>query len=77
MAIHNRHDFQDFSAPRGPISARPPLAIEGCVDEALFFGERAFLRSSLAIFATQHFIAAPTLKATMHSFMVRLRPGSR
>ena len=49
MAIHNRHDFHAFSALRWSDFRPATLGHhERRVDEAFFFIQRAFSRSSLA-----------------------------
>src|SRR6266566_4142509 len=76
MAIHNRHDFHAFSALRS--SDFQPATLghnEGCVDEAFFFVQGASvakLVGNIRQHATQNLIAAPSLKAPMHSFVVRV-----
>src|ERR1700687_3191129 len=76
MAIDNRHDFHAFSALRG--SDLRPAALghnESCVDEAFFFVERAAVAKvvgNIRQHSTQNFIAAPSLKSPMHSFVVRI-----
>src|SRR6266568_6689577 len=76
MAINNRHDFHAFPALRrsdfGPATFRHH---ERRVDEALFFIQRAFvtkLVSNVRQHSTQNLIATPSLKAPMHSFVVRM-----
>ena len=57
-----------------PIS-NPPPANEGCVDEAFFFVQCASIAKLVGKIhqhATQNLIAAPSLKAPMHSFVVRV-----
>ena len=76
MAIHNRHDFHAFSALRS--SDFQPATLghnEGCVDEAFFFVQGASIAKlvgNIRQHATQNLIAAPSLKAPMHSFVVRV-----
>ena len=44
LAIHDRHDFKAFSAPRRADLCTAAFGHrKGCVDETLFFVERAFL----------------------------------
>jgi len=76
MAIHNRHDFHAFSALCGcdlcPAAFRHN---EGRVNEAFFFIECASVAkfvSDIRQHSTQNFIAAPTLKAPMYGFVVRI-----
>ena len=75
MAIHNRHDFHALSALRS--SDFRPAALghdERCVDEAFFFVQGASIAKlvgNIRQHATQNLIAAPSLKAPMHSFVVR------
>jgi hypothetical protein len=48
---------------------------EGCVDEALFFVQYASIAKlvgNIRQHATQNLIAAPSLKAPMHGFVVRV-----
>src|SRR6516162_8715171 len=72
MAIDNRHDFHAFSALRS--SDFQPATLghdEGCVDEAFFFVQYASIAKlvgNIRQHATQNLIAAPSLKAPMHSF---------
>src|SRR2546422_11760479 len=76
MAIHNRHDFHALSALRS--SDFRPAALghdERCVDEAFFFVQCASIAKlvgNIRQHATQNLIAAPSLKAPMHSFVVRV-----
>src|SRR6476620_9014996 len=76
MAIHNGHDFHAFATLRS--SDFQPAALghnEGCVDEAFFFVQCtsiAKLVSNIRQHAPQNSIAAPSLKAPMHSFVVRV-----
>ena len=76
MAIHNRHDFHAFSALRS--SDFQPATLghnEGCVDEAFFFVERAAVAKFVGNIRqdpAQNFVAAPSLKSPMHSFVVRI-----
>ena len=76
MAIHNRHDFHAFSALRSSRISQPAARHnEGCVDEAFFFVQRASMAKlvgNIRQHATQNLIAAPSLKAPMHSFVVRV-----
>src|SRR5215471_16681160 len=76
MAIHNRHDFQALSAPRRTDFRAAALGYhKGCVDEALFFVERAVLAKFVGDVSQntpQHFIVAPVLKAPMHGLIVRI-----
>jgi hypothetical protein len=76
MAIHNRHDFQALSAPRRTDFRAAALGRrKGCVDEALFFVERAVLAKFVGDVSQntpQHFIVAPVLKAPMHGLIVRI-----
>src|SRR5262245_52841198 len=69
MAIDNRHDFHAFSALRS--SDFQPA--KGCVDEACFFVQYASIAKlvgNIRQHATQNLIAAPSLKAPMHGFIV-------
>src|SRR6266487_3713372 len=76
MAIDNRHDFHAFSALRS--SDFQPATLghnEGCVDEAFFFVQYASIAKlvgNIRQHATQNLIAAPSLKAPMHNFVVRV-----
>ena len=76
MAIHNRHDFHAFSALRW--SYFRPAAFghtERRIDEAFFFVQRAFvakLVGNVRQNSTQNLVVAPSLKAPMHSFVVRI-----
>ena len=76
MAINNRHDFQAFSPLRCPDFC--PAALrhdEGRIDEALFFVQRASLAklvSDIHQHSAQNLVAAPSLKAPMRSFVVRI-----
>src|SRR3989440_10905540 len=76
MTIHNRHDFHAFSTLRS--SDFQPATLghdEGCVDEAFFFVQCASIAklvSNIRQHATQNLITAPSLKAPMHSFVVRV-----
>src|SRR6516225_2896743 len=76
MAIDNRHDFHAFSALRS--SDFQPATLghdEGCVDEAFFFVQYASIAKLVGNIrqrATQNLIAAPSLKAPMHGFVVRV-----
>ena len=75
MAIHNRHDFHAFSALRSSDFQPAARHNEGCVDEAFFFVQRASMAKlvgNIRQHATQNLIAAPSLKAPMHSFVVRV-----
>src|SRR5262245_10648436 len=68
MAIHNRHDFHAFSTLRS--SDFQPATLghnEGCVGASI-----AKLVGNIRQHATQNLIAAPSLKAPMHSFVVRV-----
>src|SRR6266545_772709 len=76
MAIHNRHDFHAFSALCS--SDFQPATLghnEGCVDEAFFFLQYASIAKlvgNIRQHATQNLIAASSLKAPMHGFVVRV-----
>src|SRR5215831_21112054 len=76
MAIDNRHDFHAFSALRS--SDFQPATLghnEGCVDEAFFFVQYASIAKlvgNIRQHATQNLIAAPSLKAPTHGFVVRV-----
>src|SRR3974377_2044975 len=76
MAIHNPHDFHAFSALCG--SDLCPAAFrhnEGRINEAFFFIECTSVAkfvSDIRQHSTQNFIAAPTLKAPMYGFVVRI-----
>ena len=76
MAIPNRHDFQAFSALRRPDFCPATLGHdERRIDEALFFIQRAFvaeLVGNVRQNPTQNLVAAPSLKASMNSFVVRI-----
>ena len=75
MAIHNRHDFHAFSALRSSDFQPATCHNEGCVDEAFFFVQCASIAKLVGKIhqhATQNLIAAPSLKAPMHSFVVRV-----
>ena len=76
MAIHNRHDFHAFSALRWS-DFRPATFghNERRIDEAFFFIQRAVftkLVGNVRQNQTQNLVAAPSLKAPMHSFVVRI-----
>jgi hypothetical protein len=74
MAIHNRHDFMPFPRFVAPISNPPPLAITK-VASMFFFVQCASIAKlvgDIRQHATQSLIAAPSLKAPMHSFVVRV-----
>jgi hypothetical protein len=70
------HDFHAFSALRS--SDFQPATLghnEGCVDEAFFLVQCASIAKLVGNIrqrATQNLIAAPSLKAPMHSFVVRV-----
>ena len=76
MAIHNRHDFHAFSALR--CSNFRPATFghdERRIDEAFFFIQRAFVAKLVGDVGqnpTQNLVAAPSLKAPMHGFVVRI-----
>src|SRR5438132_2397161 len=66
--------FMPFPRFVVPISDPPPLG-ERCVDEAFFFVQCASIAKlvgNIRQHATQNLIAAPSLKAPMHSFVVRV-----
>jgi hypothetical protein len=76
MAIHNRHDFHAFSALCGfdlcPAAFRHN---EGRVNETFFFIECTSVAKfvgDICQHSTQNFIAAPSLKAPMYGFVVRV-----
>ena len=76
VAIHNRHDFHAFST-LGRADLRAPALghREGRVDKALFFVQHSFIAKlvgNIRQHATQHFVAAPSLKAPVHSLVVRI-----
>src|ERR1700722_8899521 len=76
MAIHNRHDFHAFSALRWS-DFRPATFghNERRIDEAFFFIQRAVftkLVGNVRQNQTQNLVEAPSLKASMHSFVVRI-----
>src|ERR1700745_2551630 len=76
MTIHNRHDFHAFSALGWP-DFRPATFghNERRIDEAFFFIQRAVftkLVGNVRQNQTQNLVAAPSLKASMHSFVVRI-----
>jgi hypothetical protein len=68
--------FMPFPRFVGPISQPATLGHnEGCVDEAFFFVQGASIAKlvgNIRQHATQNLIAAPSLKAPMHSFVVRV-----
>ena len=71
-----RHDFHAFSALRWS-DFRPATFghNERRIDEAFFFIQRAFvakLVGNVRQNPTQNLVAAPSLKASMHSFVVRI-----
>src|ERR1700735_3949580 len=76
MAIHNRHDFHAFSALRWSDFRPAPFGHnERRIDEAFFFIQRAVftkLVGNVRQNQTQNLVAAPSLKASMHSFVVRI-----
>jgi len=76
MAINNRHDFHTFSALRRSDPRSATLGHnERCVDEAFFFVERAAVAKfvgNIRQHPAQNFVAAPSLKSPMHSFVVRI-----
>src|SRR5216684_400114 len=76
MAIHNRHDFHAFST-LGSSDFRPATLAhdEGCVDKAFLLVQCASIAKLVGNIrqpATQNLVAAPSLKAPMHSFVVRV-----
>src|SRR6478736_5268924 len=76
MASHNRHDFHAFSALRWS-DFRPATFghNERRIDEAFFFIQRAVfakLVGNVRQNPTQNLVAAPSLKASMHSLVVRI-----
>ena len=76
MAIHNCHDFHAFSALRWS-DFRPATFghNESRIDEAFFFIQRAVftkLVGNVRQNQTQNLVAAPSLKASMHGFVVRI-----
>ena len=76
VTIHYRHDFHAFSAlGRRHFGPAPLSHREGRIDEAFFFVERAFVAKLVGDIrqnAAQHFIVAPSLKAPMHCFVIRI-----
>src|ERR1700752_515560 len=76
MAIHNRHDFHAFSALRWSDFRSATFGHnERRIDEAFFFVQRAFvakLVGNIRQNSTQNLVAAPSLKAPMNSFVVRI-----
>ena len=76
VTIHDRHDFHAFSTLGRAYFRTPALGHrEGRVDEALFFVQHSFvakLVGTIGQHSTQNFIAAPSLKAPMHCFVVRI-----
>jgi hypothetical protein len=76
MAINNRHDFHAFSALRGSdLRSATFRHNERCVDEAFCFIERAAVAKFVGNIRqdpAQNFVAAPSLKSPMHSFVVRI-----
>ena len=76
MAIHNRHDFHAFSALRWSDLYPSPSAITNVASMKHSSSSSAPLsRSSLATsFKSTHksSVAVPSLKASMHSFVVRI-----
>ena len=76
MEIHNSHDFHAFSALRW-YDFRPATFghNESSIDEAFFFIQSAAvakLVSNVGQNQTQNLVAATSLKASMHSFVVRI-----
>src|ERR1700746_3760010 len=76
MAIHNRHDFHAFSALRWSDFRPATFGHNECrIDEAFFFVQRALvakLVGNVRQNQTQNLVAEPSLKAPMHSFVVRI-----
>src|SRR5262249_62160458 len=72
----NGSDFHAFSALRCPNLSLARLGHnERRVDEAFFFVQCASIAKlvgDIRQYATQNLIAAPSLKAPMHSFVVRV-----
>jgi hypothetical protein len=76
MAIRNRHDFHAFSTLRWS-DFRPATfgRNKRRIDDAFFFVQHAFvakLVGNIRQNSTQNLVAAPSLKAPMHSFVVRI-----
>src|SRR6266705_2750386 len=76
MAIDNRHDFHAFSALRGSDLRAAALGHnEGRVNEAFFFVQYASVAkvvSNIRQYPAQSLVATPSLKAPVHSFVVRI-----
>ena len=76
MAIHNRHDLHAFSALRCSDFRPATFGHDGRrIDEASIFIQCAFvakLVGNVRQNPTQNLVAAPSLKASMHSFVVRV-----
>src|ERR1700730_2280471 len=76
VAIHNRHDFQALSAlGRSDLRTSTLGHREGCIDEALFFIQRAALAKLVGNIhqsPAQNLVSAPALKAAMYGFVVRI-----
>ena len=76
MAIHNRHDFHAFSALRGSDLRAAALGHnEGRVNEAFLFVQYASVAkvvSNIRQYPAQSLVATPSLKAPVHSFVVRI-----
>ena len=76
MTINNSHDFHAFSAPRWPNLCPAPLRHhKRGVNETFFFIQLASV-AKLVGYIRQHpaqnVIAAPSLKAPMYRFVVRI-----
>src|SRR5215470_2281131 len=75
MAIDNRHDFHAFSALRCADFCPTAFSHYECrIDEAFLFIERPFvakLVGDIRQYPPQGLIAAPSLEASMHRFVVR------
>src|SRR3974390_3081321 len=76
MAIDNSHDFEAFSTLGWTDLRTPTLGHRECrVDKTLFFVQHSFvakLVGNIRQDSTQDFIAAPSLEAPMHRFVVRV-----
>src|SRR5438309_8724415 len=74
VAIHDRHDFHAFSAPRRPNFLATALRrCERGVDEAFRLIDLAFLAQGIGKireYLAQHFLATPLLEAPMNRLVV-------
>src|SRR6476661_5953216 len=66
--------FMPFPRFVGPISDPPPLAITNVASMKLFIQRAVFTKlvGNVRQNPTQNLVAAPSLKASMHSFVVRI-----